>query len=602
MTLAQKALVLLIVPLLFDLSLICALTWLTERADAQARDMARSREVTAQSALLTRLIFEQLGLYTNAVVQTEPISKGWQIKRYHEKSTIVRTELAKLSTLVSDSPLKSHYLDCIATIHKITDRVESNAAESSITGAVSLIRNFNAQISELTTKLDKANRQEKERIETLSKREASLRNSIRSLGLAGCCLNIALTLALSLYFYRSTVSRLKLLMRKLIGWARNQPIEERLTGNDELVQLDHAFEEMIEIRSSMESQIKEGESRYLTVVNTIPIGLVTLDTTLRITGSNRAFLEMTGESEDDIKAKNFLNSLDKVQPEWQEQFLQTQNRLMFESLLRRKDGSTIPVEVKRDKFTLHQQTELLVTLTDISQRSQLETMKRDFYNMISHDVRSPLTSLQISLEQLRMGACGSLSDAGSSLVKRASRNLNHALSLITDFLDLEKIQSTGFKLKLSTVEARSLIFKAVDMVGDLASQKQLRINSECPSMVLRCDIERIVQVLINLLTNAIKFTEKGHSIDVFAEESEDSVIFRVKDQGRGIPQELLTDVFLQFHQTKPADEAAGFGLGLAICKALVEAHQGTIGASNNAEPGLTIWFSLPKAGPRTTPE
>jgi PAS domain S-box-containing protein len=607
MTLAHKALLLLILPLVFDLTLVITLSWLSAHADEQAADLTRSRLVAAQTSAIVRNVFEEVGLFTNAVVQSDPRLKSWQENLLKLKNQKLNQELEKFERLVQGSSLQDSYSGCIATIRTITSSFEEKSSGDNLLAAVKLVRRFQPQINALTTQVDKVNEKEAARIELLSKNESRLRRIIQTIGTFGCLANISLSVALSLYFNKSTVNRLKILMRKLVLWSRNEstnlPASQRLEGSDEIAQLDRAFEEMVTLRGEMESELREREKRYSMVVNTIPVGLVTLDEVNKIDSSNVAMQTLTGYSATEMFGLSLSDLLKDVATlkkiNIDNLIVNRGSGRRLECFLQSKLDQALPVEVICQEIVLAGRQRPLVVISDISERYELDEFKKDFFNMISHDIRSPLTSLQASLDQLRRGAGGQLNEQGSSLVNRADRNLGMALSLITDFLDLERIESSGFKLSLRDVEAKSLLLRAVDIVDDLAQRQRIQIDVICPQVSLKVDADRIIQVLVNLLSNALKFSQHDTVIRVVVQEQVSSLLFSVIDQGRGIAIDKIDTVFLKFQQSHRSDAAHGTGLGLAICKALVTAHDGEIGAINNDGGGSTIWFTLPKTGPQS---
>jgi two-component system sensor histidine kinase VicK len=162
----------------------------------------------------------------------------------------------------------------------------------------------------------------------------------------------------------------------------------------------------------------------------------------------------------------------------------------------------------------------------------------------------------------------------------------------------------------------SVVYPAVEALKQLADEKQIELSFRCQDYEVEVDLERMSQVVQNLLSNAIKFTPKWGKITLKSEETEDSYIVSVSDTGVGIKEEFLESIFDRFEQISEddmprkairqgqgdsrlstADKLAGSGLGLSICKALVEAHGGEIGVHSLEGKGSTFWFSLPKLEP-----
>lgn len=233
---------------------------------------------------------------------------------------------------------------------------------------------------------------------------------------------------------------------------------------------------------------------------------------------------------------------------------------------------------------------------DITQRKQLERVKREFVSMISHDLRTPLTSLQASMGALESGLYGPLNEKGKKTVATAERNIQRLVRLIGDLLDLDKSEEGRLSLSVSSFELDAVFKAAVEAVCSFAEEQEVSLScASCPETVIG-DFERTVQVLINLLSNAIKFSPKNSIVHISGQAKDRLVEVRIKDEGRGIPESHLSTVFDRYKQVQPGDkvERQGSGLGLAICKTLVEAQKGVIGVESVEGKGSTFWFRLPK--------
>jgi signal transduction histidine kinase len=228
---------------------------------------------------------------------------------------------------------------------------------------------------------------------------------------------------------------------------------------------------------------------------------------------------------------------------------------------------------------------------------EIERMKQEFVSMISHDLRTPLTSIQLFLGMLAKGKYGALNESGAKKADMADRNAVRLIGLINDLLDVEKMESGQLTLARSIVTVGGIIERSVDSVRAVAEQKGIQIKVETlEDLSVDADADRLVQVLVNLLGNAVKFSPDGAAITVKVAEVDSHVEISVIDFGRGIPEELKQTIFERFKQADASDatEKKGTGLGLAICKAIVEQHGGTIGVESELGKGSRFWFSLPK--------
>jgi signal transduction histidine kinase len=216
--------------------------------------------------------------------------------------------------------------------------------------------------------------------------------------------------------------------------------------------------------------------------------------------------------------------------------------------------------------------------------------------MISHDLRTPLASIQGTLAVAAKGAYGDLNERGQKRISDAETEAERLIGMINELLDIERLQSGNLILDLNFENIQTTAEESISSVRTLMEEKNLTIVNDVAPIFARFDRERIVRVLVNLLGNAIKFSEPGNSIEIFAKERPLELLVSVRDHGRGIPRSALGSVFDRFTQVEEADrtEKGGSGLGLAICKAIIEAHGGTIRVESEAGKGSTFSFGLPK--------
>ncbi|MGH9549840.1 MAG: sensor histidine kinase, partial [Terriglobales bacterium] len=162
-------------------------------------------------------------------------------------------------------------------------------------------------------------------------------------------------------------------------------------------------------------------------------------------------------------------------------------------------------------------------------------------------------------------------------------------------LDVARIDSGHLQLNRSVIPVGTIIRRAVSAVQALADENEIDIESQITDLEIEADGDRIVQVLVNFLSNAIKFSSPGSKVFISVEQTVDQIIMRVTDNGRGIPESHLESIFDRFQQVEDSDrtDKGGTGLGLPICKSIIEQHDGTIGVVSEIGKGSTFWFSLP---------
>lgn len=223
--------------------------------------------------------------------------------------------------------------------------------------------------------------------------------------------------------------------------------------------------------------------------------------------------------------------------------------------------------------------------------------RQDFISMVSHDLRSPLTSLAAMLSVLDSGVLGELPEKAQRRVRSAQANVERLMHLADELLDIRKLEEGKMDVSIEPRGLLAIIEKASQSVEDLADKKSVKIERPDKDVSVMADENRLIQVLINLLSNAIKFSHRDGVVTIRIEESTDEVEVQVIDRGRGMSLQNRSAVFDRFRQTESGRSAGGSGLGLNIAKAIVEAHDGAIGFDSREDQGSTFWFRIPRTPP-----
>ncbi|MEN8264329.1 MAG: ATP-binding protein [Nitrospirota bacterium] len=228
----------------------------------------------------------------------------------------------------------------------------------------------------------------------------------------------------------------------------------------------------------------------------------------------------------------------------------------------------------------------------------LNEKKSDFIAKISHELRTPMTSIKGAMDYISARISGlSSSDKDTEEINEfidvIKNNADRLIRMVNDTLDLERIESGVFDLHLSEINLLPLIKEVAISFQSQTSEKNVTFRIEAKSsVVVPVDEDRIRQVLINFISNAIEFSPENAEIKIVVIETDKSVTVAIKDEGRGIPKEIFKKIFDKFYTI---GKRQGTGLGLAICKGIIEAHNGTIDVSSSrAEQGCTFYFTLPK--------
>ncbi len=245
-----------------------------------------------------------------------------------------------------------------------------------------------------------------------------------------------------------------------------------------------------------------------------------------------------------------------------------------------------------------ERTEEVTLITE--RHRQLEAMKYAFLSAVSHELRTPLTAIRGSLELLEDGDGGELTPHGQRVVAVAARGTQRLSRIVDDVMDLERFKTGTFGVVPRTCDLRALMDEVADSLEQIARAKGVGVVVEHADVEVWCDGDRVIQALINLVGNALKFAPAGTPIVLDAAVVGDEVEVSVRDQGRGIPADQLDQVFDRFHQVDPFEDQArggGAGLGLTITRHIVEAHGGRIWVESVPGAGTVFSFTLPAAQP-----
>jgi PAS domain S-box-containing protein len=274
---------------------------------------------------------------------------------------------------------------------------------------------------------------------------------------------------------------------------------------------------------------------------------------------------------------------------------------MNDEVFWRADGTAIPVEYTASPLIEDGRISgMVVAFQDISERRRLEKMKDEFISTVSHELRTPLTSLRASLGLISSGSLDKRPEKQRQMIEMAIGNCDRLVRLVNDILDFDKVEKGRLPLRRLPVEAVDLLRRAADISHAAATQARISFRLEAVPVLVLADEDRVVQVLNELISNAIKFSSADTIIRLSAQPVSDrEVCFVIEDQGLGIDPAKLEHIFDRFQQGDASDTRAmgGTGLGLALCRSIVEQHSGHIWAESAPGRGSRFLFTLPAVAP-----
>lgn len=364
-------------------------------------------------------------------------------------------------------------------------------------------------------------------------------------------------------------------------------------------------EVLAEMRSSFENadeRLTSSEERIRTLVEVLPVALVITTESGEIIAGNPMCVTLFKCSYDDLIGRRVASLF----PASHNPNLSLSNLVALadpdappqEVVAQKFDGATFPAEIVCKAFSSFAQPLRILVVHDVTIKHEVERLKQEFVEMISHDLRSPLASIQCFLELVGRGHF----DGNASLLQERANRAEHAagrlLSMINNLLDLHKMEAGRLEMFFDLVCCADVVQAALDSVAGLTESRKITVNSALvpKNLYVRADYDYCVQVLVNLLANAIKFSDTGGSVEIAVQACGPEVRISVIDGGRGIAPDDVQRIFDRFEQTQMSDARVkgGSGLGLAICKAIIEQHGGAIGVETELGRGSTFWFTLPR--------
>ena len=261
---------------------------------------------------------------------------------------------------------------------------------------------------------------------------------------------------------------------------------------------------------------------------------------------------------------------------------------------------------KRQRETVALRDRLLLEAEELQKANEelvrLDRLKTYFLAMASHDLKTPLAAVQSYLQVMLGGFVGKLDDQHRHMLERSSTRINELFDLINRFLDLAQIEKGKVVEEMELISLGEVLNSSVENIRVLAAEKSQELKADIPSNLpmIYASANHLKQVMINLLSNGVKFTPEGGKITLRARETDDHIEVAVMDTGIGIAPDDLPHLFNEFFRGKGGATAKGTGLGLSIARRIVEAHQGRIWAESpyaDGQSGAKFVLTLPKGQP-----
>jgi PAS domain S-box-containing protein len=372
------------------------------------------------------------------------------------------------------------------------------------------------------------------------------------------------------------------------------------TRTAELQEVNRSLQQEITDRKQIEAALQQSEEQLRLITNAMPVLIAYVDDQQRYRFNNKAYDDWLGQSPDAIYGSHLaqvwgVDCYPQMQPQIEAAL--SGQVVAYENEIVLKNGNRRSVDIT---YIPHRDDQQLVKgffalTSDISDRKAIERMKDEFISVVSHELRTPLTSLHSALKILATGRLGTLSNEGQQMLAIADDSTERLVRLINSVLDLQRIESGQVIIDRQICDAANLAIQAAEAMQALAQQHGVSLVTQPQSVSIWADADYILQALTNLLSNAIKFSPQGKTVWLTLEQGQSEVIFRVRDEGQGIPADQLERIFERFQQVDSSDsrKKGGTGLGLTICRKIIEQHNGRIWAESFPKYGSIFSFTVP---------
>lgn len=367
-----------------------------------------------------------------------------------------------------------------------------------------------------------------------------------------------------------------------------------LKQEDEFGELANAFNTMAEKLDEYEhsnlAQIKFEKSRIETIINQMKDGIIGLDSKNNILFLNEVAQRLLGLKESDIMGMYAADIA--LKNDLMRSLLQDEEKKEFKIYADNKESyfNKDVLNVTDTETVIGQ----VIVLRNITPFHELNEAKTHFIATVSHELKTPISSIKMSAQLLTDNRVGNLNTEQQELIKSIIDDSDRLLKITGELLNMSQVETGNIQLKLQATDPLQIINKAIQAVQFQAQQKGItlhkNINENLPAIL--ADIEKTSWVLINFLTNAVKYSSEETSIDIGAYVQNNHVIFTVTDKGSGIDEKYLPKIFDRYFKVPGIQEGTGTGLGLSISKEFIEAQHGHVGAVSIPGQGSRFSFSL----------
>lgn len=582
MKLTTQGLIVIFCPVAFQLLLVATLSLLIVQAQEDAEHSMHSEKVINDCNLIVARVFDGFGAFIMSHTGKDDQILSPSISDAKEEFD---KQVESLQVLISTDPVQAENSKALL---KQAQDVSDLSYHRHPWGQASTSELSMKLMTVLSSIIDAEGR----KIEGATQVKAQQRSNMKIVLICVALFGIVISAVVAL------ICALRL--RKLVAhitentgrFSRREPLLQVMEGTDEIARVDQVIH-------AMDQSIEDVLSKSRALIDNAADLVCSIDRDGYFISANRFSRRLLG-----VEPEQLVNTsvIDLVVAEdcapADEQINKSFNSILgnhFDVRLKTADDRT--VETSWSTFWSQQDNSLFCVIGDVTERKNIERLKQDFIGMISHDLRTPLMSIASSIALVQSGALGSCSDAVIKDLDGAEKTVDRLIAMINDLLDFEKMEAGKMQFNIAPVDMNDVVDDAFREVDAVAKAKQIRLEKENTSISVMGDREKLMQMLINLLANAIRYSPEGAPVTVQCTSKYDVVQVAVLDEGPGVPEGFHESVFAPFESAPGSKQTneGGTGLGLAICKLIIEGHNGEIGVRNRKGRGSEFWFTLTPA-------
>jgi PAS domain S-box-containing protein len=603
LSISSKIRLAVVVPLMFQLVFLAALVYLQRELEGQLRVSVKAKIVSDGINEVARdyyEIFLQFMEFSAPHVMLQPMQNR---RMFAIKLADTRMHMNRLKALINDDPhltimieKSEQSLDRAIRIMSQLGQLQSSADPRALAYGPQLWKQLEVEFETMLygqngPGLLRVAQDQRQVYQTTYDKQSTLRNRFQDMAVLIEVINVFLATAVAVYITKSISEKLKLLNDNSFRLASNLPLNPPLRGGDEIAKLDATFH-------TMANTLRQAARKERAIMDTARDVMCSVDGSCKITSINPSCEQMLG-----IKPADMIGThLGEFLSCGREQALALIGQLKQgkevggDLELKRSDGE--PVYALLSAHWSDEENSAFLVIHDITDRRQAELLRKELVAMITHDLRTPLTNFGHVITFLSTGRYGELNEKGKEYLNLGTLNVHRMSTLVSDMLDIEKIDSGSMQLEGEKVILDRCFEDCLASLSPLADAGGVKLTfADAPRIAVWGDEQKIGRVLVNLIGNAIKFSPRASEIKVTAALQEDHFArIAVCDQGKGIPKDELESVFKRFHQVAGTKQTGpSSGLGLTICRAFVELHGGKIWVESELGVGSSFIFTLPLA-------